>query len=187
MILSKMSEILEQIADFVDTCLGPLGKNGFNWSQLRDLIIQLCATLILFIIVRVFFWKRITNIIESRRDAIDKELEEAKENSKKVRELVAETQAKLDEAQQLIKNRLDKAEYDANLRRDEIIQEAREEALRRINNAESQIALDIEKANNEIHNQIVEIAMKAAEQILGREIDQDKYLELVNEIIEGAR
>ncbi|MGM9971708.1 MAG: ATP synthase F0 subunit B, partial [Anaeroplasmataceae bacterium] len=125
MILSSMNEILEQIADFVDTCLGPLGKNGFNWSQLRDMIIQLCATLILFIVIRVFLWKRITGIIEARRDSIDKELDEAKENNAKARALVAETQAKLDEAQALIKARLDKAEYDANLRRDEIIAQAR--------------------------------------------------------------
>lgn len=187
MFLSSMSEILDQIADFVDTCLGPLGSNGFGWSQLRDLIIQLVATLLLFIIIRVFFWKRITNIIEARRDAIDKELDEAKENNAKVRSLVAETQSKLDEAQEQIKNRLDKAEYDANLRRDEIIAEARAEAERRINNAEAQIAQEIQKKNNEIHEQIVEIAMMAAKQIIGHEVDQEKYLDLVNEIIEGAR
>lgn len=187
MILSSMNEILEQIADFVDTCLGPLGKNGFNWSQLRDIIIQLVATLILFIVIRVFLWKRVTGIIESRRDAIDKELDEAKKNNDKARALAADAQAKLDDALEQIKNKLDKAEYDANLRRDEIIAEARSEAERRIKKAEEEIAQDIQKKNAEIHQQIVEIAMKAAEQILGREIDQEKYLDLVNEIIEGAR
>lgn len=186
MILSKMSEVLQKISDFVNVCLGPLGSDGFNWSQLRDIIIQIIATLILFVVIRVFLWKRVTNILEARRAATDKELEEAKANNALSRQLAAETQAKLDEAQEKIRAMIDKAERDANLRRDEIVYAAKEDAKRRLENVEIEINQEIQKKTNEIHKQIVDIAMMAAEKIVEHEIDQDKYLDIINEIIEGA-
>lgn len=186
MILSKMSEVLEEVADFVNSCLGPLGSEGFNWSQLRDIIIQLIATLILFIFIRTFLWKRVTAILEARRDAIDKELVEAKESNLKARKLATEAQSKLDDAQAQIKALLDKAEHDANLRRDEIVYQAKEDAKNRLLACEAEINQEIQMKNNEIHDQIVDVAFMAAEKIVGHEINQDKYLDLVNEIIEEA-
>lgn len=185
MILS-MSKILEDVSAFVDKCLGPLGNDGFNWNTLRDIIIQLCATLLLFIIIRIFVWKRVTNILETRQAAIDKELVEAKEANRKARQLVSENQDKLDAAQQQIKSMLEKAEKEANVRKDEIIQQAKDEAARRLDNVEQEIQSEVTKKNAEIHQQIVDIAMLAAEKIVEHEIDQDKYIDLVNKIIEGA-
>ena len=98
MILS-MSEVLKKVSEFVDKCLGPLGSDGFTWDTLRDIIIQLCATLILFIVIRVFVWKRVTNILEARRQVIDKELIEAKESNRKARLLATQKENDLEEAQ----------------------------------------------------------------------------------------
>jgi F-type H+-transporting ATPase subunit b len=185
MILS-MSEVLENVSEFVDKCLGPLGSSGFDWYVLRDIIIQLCATLILFIVIRVFIWKRVTNILEARRASIDKELVEAKEANRKARLLAAKNEEKLEAAEQEIKAMLDKADKDANLRREEIIQNAKDEAHRRLSNVEDDIQQEILEKNAEIHQQIVDIAMLAAEKIVEHEVDQDKYIDLVNKIIEEA-
>lgn len=186
MILSKMSDVLNQIADFVNACLGPLGSEGFDWSQLRDIIIQLISTLILFIVIRTFLWKRVTAILEARREAIDKEMTEAKEAGLKARKLAADAQERLDNAQAEIKIMLDEAEKTANLRRDDIITQAKDDARHRLEMVEAEINLEIQNRNNEIHEQIVNIAFDAAEKIVGHEINQDKYLDLVNEIIEEA-
>lgn len=185
MILS-MSKILEDVSSYVDKCLGPLGHDGFTWATLRDGLIQICATLLLFIIVRVFIWKRVTAILETRGAAIDKELVEAKEANRKARLLVSENQDKLDQAQAEIKAMLEKAEKEANIRRDEIINQAKAEASRRLDNVEAEIATEISKKNAEIHQQIVDIAMMAAEKIVEHEIDRNKYIDVVNNIIEGA-
>lgn len=186
--LLSMSEILDNVTKYVNKCLGPLGRNGmeFQWSDLRDILIQLIATLLLFIVIRIFVWKRITSILETRGAAIDKELIEAKEANRKARMLVSENQDKLDAAQQEIKKMLEKAEKEANIRRDEIITQAKEEAAHRLDNVEKEIASEISKKNAEIHQQIVDIAMLAAEKIVEHEIDHDKYIDVVNKIIEGA-
>lgn len=187
MVLSKMNDTLNKITDVVNKCLGPLGSNNATWGDyLIDIVIQLCATLILFLVIRFFIWKRITKILEARRDAIDKELDEAKKENDWARATSADIQSKLDKAQAEIKEMLEKAEKEANLRREEILVEAHKEAENKIKKAEAEIELEIQKKNTEIHEQIVEIAMQAASKIVGHEVDQNKDLDLVNEIIEGA-
>ena len=81
---------------------------------------------------------------------------------------------------------LDKAEKDANLRREEIINNAKEEAHRRLVNVEQEIEQEVLQKNAEIHKQIVDIAMLAAEKIVEHEVDQNKYIDIVNKIIEEA-
>ena len=72
-----LQDALDRIAEIVNVCLGPLGSNGFTWDSIRDFLIQLASTLILFIVIKVFLWKRVTDLLEKKRQAIDSELEEA--------------------------------------------------------------------------------------------------------------
>jgi F0F1-type ATP synthase membrane subunit b/b' len=50
------------------------------------------------------------------------------------------------------------------------------------------LELEQEKKNMEsdIKKEIVDIAFKAAEKIVAREIDQDKYLDVVTDILKGG-
>jgi len=151
-----------------------------------DFGIQIISTILLFIAVRFLLWKPITRILEARRDAIEKDYQEA-ENAKAS---ALETELKLKEeyrlAQERIKEILDNAEKEANLRREEIINSAKEEASRRRESLEFE--LEQEKANLEssIKKEIVEIAFLAAEKIVGKEINQDKYLDVVDDILKGV-
>ena len=155
-------------------------------GDLTDLIVQLCATFILFFAVRFLFWKPITNIIETRRAAIDKELEDAKiakENAVLVEENL---KAELDKAKLDVKAMLDQAEKEANLKREEIVNSAKEEAKRRMENLEIELEQEKKNMEHDIKKEIVDIAFKAAEKIVQREIDQDKYLDVVEDILKGG-
>ena len=186
MFLTSLTEILEDIADMVNKALGPLGNEGFQWSQIRDYLIQLAATLLLFFVIKKFLWKPITNIIETRAKATDKELDDAKAASLRVKELEASLTKEKEEAQLEIKNMIDQAEKDASQRREEIIDSAKAEAKRRLDNVADEIKTEIDSKNKEIKEQIVSIAFAAAEKIVAKEIDHDKYLDTVNEIIDGG-
>lgn len=155
-------------------------------AEIMDLIIQFSATLILFLAVRFLFWKPITDILEARRSAIDKELEEAEAAKANALEAEANLKMELENAKQKVKEMLDQAEKEANLRRDEIVNSAKEEARRRMDSLE--IELEQEKKNMEdsIKKEIVDIAFKAAEKIVAKEIDQNKYLDVVEDILKGG-
>ena len=86
------------------------------------------------------------------------------------------------EIAELLKN----AEKQGNLRKEEIIAEAKREAERRINLAHEEIESEIALKQNEIKNQIVSVAFVAAEKIIGREINQEEYLQVVSNIIDSG-
>ena len=155
-------------------------------STFMDLFIQLAATIILFIAVRFLFWAPITKILETRRAAIDKELDDAKlakENAILVEEELRKT---LDDAKEQVKQMLDQAVKDANVKKEEIIASAQEEAKRRLDNLEFELEQEKKNMESSIKKEIVDIAFAAAEKIVEKEIDQKKYLDVVDDIIKGG-
>ena len=181
-----MDEILKDVSQFVNDCLGPLSGSGNIATWLRDFLIQLCATILLFVVVRVFLWKPITNLLEARRSLMDSELESAKAHHNKAIELEEELQKKYDEAKVEIAKLLNDAIIEGNSQKEEIIKEAKLEAKRRIELASEEIEAEIMQKQNDIKNQIVTIAFMAAEKIVGKEIDKNSYLTQVTNIIDSG-
>ncbi len=183
----SIEDALVEIAATVQEALGPFG-NGFNFtsSEFMDIGIQLASTIILFIVVRCFLWKPVTNILESRRAVIDKELEEAKMAKENAILIEANLKDEFNKAKAKVKEMLDNAEKEANLKRDEIINTARQEAKTRIENLQLELKQEKEGMAKQIRQEIIDIAFAAAEKIVSREINQDKYLDVVDEILKGA-
>ena len=181
-----MDEILKDISQFVNDCLGPLSGSGNLATWLRDFLIQLCATLLLFVVVRVFLWKPITDLLEARRNKMDSELESAKEHHNNAIKLEEELKAKYEEAKLEIVKLLNDAVREGNSAKEAIINEAKLEAKRRIELANEEIEAEILQKQNDIKNQIVTIAFMAAEKIVGKEIDKNTYLKEVTNIIDSG-
>ena len=183
---------LAEIGKFVNSCLAMLGMDfaaitGSDWATWGlDFAFQIIATIILFLLVRFKLWKPITNMLESRKAKIDSELNEAQKANADAQALKKDLEKQLADAQEEVKRIIKSAEMDGNARKEEIIDEAKAEAKRRLENNEAEIAKEISSKQQEIKNTIVSVAFEAASKILEHEVDKDKYLELVNQIIEGA-
>lgn len=183
----SIEDALIAISETVKEGLGPIG-NGFQFTlaDVMDISIQLAATIILFVVVRFFFWKPVTEILETRRQAIDKSLEDAEIAKKNAIEVEAQLRNELDDAKAKIKDMLDRAEKDANIKRDIIINGAKEEARKRLENLELELEQEKKSMEKQIRQEIVDIAFQAAEKIVAKEINHDKYLNVVDEILKGA-
>jgi len=188
--LGNISEVMENVKDTVVDNLGPLGDlsniNANLPSYAVEVIIQLSATIILFLIVKFFFWKPITKMLDDRKEAIDKSLTEASTARDNAKKLELELHDQVLQSKLQIKEILDKTAKEANIRKEEIINEAKEEARRRLSNLETELALEKSNMEKEIRQEIVDIAFKAAEKIVAREIDEKKYLDVVDDILKGA-
>ncbi len=180
-----MDEILNKIAEAVNSCLGPLTNMQITGSDVRDLLIQLFATIILFIVIRFFLWKPITNILEKRREAMDSALEQAKNSNESAKLLEEELATEQANAKASVRDILAKAEKDGNMRRELIISEAKQEAKNRLENLELELEQEKNSMQKQIRQEIVDIAFTAAEKIVAKEIDQDKYMDVVDEILKG--
>ncbi len=187
MILASLNETLENIADIVNKCLGPLGSDGFTFNTIRDFLIQICATIILFVVVRFFFWKPITNILEARRKNMDEQLEEAMQMKKDNAKLQLELDRQMSEAKEQIKELMDKAQKESNLLREEIINQAQKEARERLANLEVELEQEKSKYEKQIKKEIVDIAFLAASKIVSKEVDREKYLDVVDDLLKEAK
>ena len=186
-----MEEVLAEVSEFVKECLGPLGVSGeIQTDQILGWVvgfaIQLVATLILFLIVKIFLWKPITKFLESRSEQMDKDLLAAQESKERALELEKELALKYENAKLDIQKLLKEAELQGRERQEQIIKEAKEEALRRISLAEEEIEREISMQEADIKNQIISIAFLAAETIVGKEINREEYLMTVTKIIESG-
>ena len=187
-----INEAIDEIVATVTNSLGPLANlttaTTADWlGYLADIGIQLASTIILFIVIRFLLWKPITKILEARRDAIDKELNEAKEAKEQAVKLEEELILEKKKAQAEIRDLISNAEKEANLRREEIINQAKEEAKKRLTNLEDELAIEKANMQQDIKKEIIDIAFAAAEKIVSKEVDKDKYLDVIDDILEEAK
>ena len=190
-LVGDIAEALVKIRETIQEPLGPLYQTTkLTVDRLTqygiDFGIQIGATILLFIVVAIFFWKPITKILEQRREVIDKELNDAQKAKDNAIEIEAELNQQLTEAKAKVKEMLDKAEKDANIKREEIINQAKEEARRRMDNLKIELEQERSSMEADIRKEIVDVAFAAAEKIVSKEINQDKYIDVIDDILKGA-
>ncbi len=184
-------EAADAIKAAIQQGLGPIALIGsMTFDQILtfaiDFGIQIVATVILFLAIRFLFWKPITKILESRKEQIDKDLADAEQAKANALEIEASLNKELADAKAKVKEMLDNAEKEANIKRETIINSAKEEARRRLDNLEVELVEEKRSMEKQIKQEIVDIAFQAAEKIVSKEIDHDKYLDVVDDIIKGA-
>ena len=192
-ISERLDMAVKAITAAVQDGLGPiallsdsqaLADQAFQFAV--DFGIQMIATVLLFLAVRFFLWKPITNIIETRRQAIDKELEDAKIAKENAALDEARIKEEYKEAQAKIKEMISEAEKNANIKGEAIIASAKADAEKRLKNLETELLEEKKSMEKAIRKEVVDIAFEAAEKIVGREINQDKYLDVIDDILKGA-
>ena len=159
------------------------GLIEFNWSSLMIL----CNVFILYIILRKFFWEKIKKFMDDRAAAVQDAIDAAEAVNKRADEKMANYSKRIanveEEGREIIKASKQQADAQAQI----IIEEARQQASDIIAKAERTIEQEKAQAMEEMRKEIASIAMLAAEQIVGREIDNVGQDAIIDQAIEKAR
>ena len=159
------------------------GLIEFNWSSLMIL----CNIFILYIILRKFFWEKIKKFMDDRAAAVQDAIDAAEAVNKRADEKMANYSKRIanveEEGREIIKASKQQADAQAQI----IIEEARKQASDIIAKAEKTIEQEKAQAMEEMRKEIASIAMLAAEQIVGREIDNVGQDAIIDQAIEDAR
>ncbi len=169
-----MTNLAEAIQSLVDTALG---------IDLMEMVIQIVATILLILVVKFFFWEKVTNFIESRRDIMDKELTEATERNEEAKTLKKEAEEAFEKGKLEAKQLLEDAKSRGEDTRREIIAKAKDEATNIKKNAQKDLDQEIEVAKSRMRNEIIEVAAMLAEKVIAKEIDEATYERLIDETI----
>ncbi len=133
--------------------------------------VQLTACLIIALIVIVFAYKPVAKYIKTRQDYIENKMKNAKDNEKisEANRLISEkniTDSKK-QASKIIEN----AKIAANKEKEEIISKIDEEIASKKMQAEEDILRERKNAEEEIKENIIDVALVATSKLLEKEVD----------------
>ncbi len=172
------------LADFKEL-LGDIGAKIF--PSLPALITQLLATFVMFFIVFKFFWKPIKEFIDKRKDFLEKELKEATNLKEEAEANHALADKRIKEMKIEARKIKEEAENQALELRKEILLKAEEEAQAKKDKALRDIEKQKLEAKEDIHREIVGVALLAAQKIVEREIDEKDNTRLVEDFIKDVK
>lgn len=137
----------------------------------------------LLLILKHFFFDKVRNIIQERKDEIEDKMEKADEDLEKARLFKVENERVLKSARDEGKGITESYKKKADKVYNEIVQEANKEAGTIMERARVEVEREKQKAEAEIKKQVVDLAVMLSEKALGESIDEEKHKRLINDFI----
>lgn len=145
-----------------------------------------CNLLILYLFLKKLLFVPMKKMIDSRQKEIDDMYANAENAEKEADKMKADYEQKLsaanEESEQILKNAVRKAQ----LKEEDILRDAQQEASRIYERAEEQIALEKKRALSEVKNEVSDMAIEIAGAIIGREVDGSEHSELIDSFIDSV-
>lgn len=163
-----------------------MGLDIFVIPDYINLPLNIMVFLILFYAIKKNLWGPITKMIDSRHEVIMKELTDAENKNLDAEAYLVETKKMLDKAKVDAKDIIDVAKKNALANEERIVKDAENKSKKMIESAELRIERDMAEARENIKDEIVDVALMAAEKVVGESIDQEKHEKLINDFIKEA-
>jgi len=129
-----------------------------------------------------FVWPLIREAMEEREQKITDGLAAAEKGQSDLQQAGVETEKIIGDARDQARDILSKA----NSRANDIVEEARSEGevekRKRLESAESEIEVEVNRARDELRQQVAVIAIAGAEKVLSREIDEAAHRDLLDRL-----
>ena len=151
-----------------------------NPSTVIFAIINFC---ILVVGLKVFLYKPVCNMLDSRKEEVANNLNSAEEAKLEAQKLKDEYAAQLQHARSEAQDIINQAAKIGEQTKTDIVNEAREEAARLTAKAQADIAREKTEALNEIRNEIADLAVLAAAKVVGKTIDVADHQNMVNDFV----
>ena len=173
-----MNEIFQEATQIIETGLNSVLEHP------DIVLLNILSFFVLVFFVRRFMWKYVTEFLDARQKALTKELDEAaqeREIAKALQEKSHKDYEAMKEETRVLKEKLT---LEAYKQQEELITSAKNEAKRRLEQAEKDIEFEVIQANEQIKQSIKEVAFAAAEKIVKREIDENLHQDIIDDIVQ---
>lgn len=157
---------------------------GIISVNLWSILISLANLVILFLLLKKFLYKPVTEMLEKRRAEIDGKYSDAETAKSSAEAKDAELTERLSHAEREAEDIVNQAATAAQNRGDKIVEEAKSTADDIIRQAESEAELCAKRAEATIKAQIVDVSTALAEKMLEREINADDHKALIDDFID---
>lgn len=150
------------------------------------IIFQICNLLITITIVKKLLYKPVMNILAKRQQEIDTIYGDADQAKSDATEMKNQYTEKLsharEEADTIVRNAVQSAERKS----EQIVTEARDQAVYMKQKAEQEIEQEKRKAFADVKSELSGIAVEIASKVVSREIDEKDHVQLVEDFIKNV-
>ncbi len=137
-------------------------------------VITIFNILLVFIIFRLFFYKKVIKMINDRQEALDAELEAAKKSREEAQKIVDSSKETIDEAKRKGSEIMEEAKANAEKQSKAVIDQANNEAQQIIERAEEDAARMKRNAFETMKDDIADLSVQIAGHIIGDAVSKEE-------------
>ena len=161
-----------------------IGKLIPNWVSF---VTQLAALVVLITVVMIFAYKPVRKIIQKRQDYIEENIKEAEKSKATWQENELKSKETVLASERTAADIVAEAKADAQKERQLILDNTQQEVIRMKKDAENDIARMEVESQEQIRKEIVNVALDASKELLGREVSSKDNDRLLKEFIEEIK
>ncbi len=150
----------------------------------NELVAQVISFLILFTLLRVFAWKKILALLDARKERIASGLKDIEDSKARAAKLQATYEDKLADIEAEARKKIQEAVSQGRSITDEVRKHAHEEAQEIIKNAKANIQHELEIAREELKDQIIDMTIAAAGNIIQEKLTGEGDRKLVRDFLD---
>lgn len=175
-----VNSAIENGIDLIEN--GSLNPNNIDVALLT-LIAQLLATTILFLVVRFKFWHIVTNIIESRQNAVQEQLDKAEAAKVSVEQAQIVAKDEINNARVTANNIIQQARIVSEAEKEKILEEAKKQIEAEKAKALNEISQNEKELRKNIQQEIVDVAYMLADKMVNKQMDEIANQAVVDEFL----
>ena len=152
-----------------------------------NFVAQIAALVVLIIIGIVVGYKPLKKMLKKRSDYVENHIQEAENKNAEASKNIAQANEYVLESKKNATDIIEKAEKDAKAIHDQMIEKTEQEISQMKKLAAQDIERSKQEAIDEIHNEIVSVALAASGEILKREVNEQDNTRIVNDFIKEIK
>ena len=153
--------------------------------KLPQLLTTALGFIFFVLILGKYAWGPILNVLDERRDKVEDDYVQAESNLAEAEQLKVDFESKLNDIKVIEREKVQEAVKRGEDLADSLVAKARTNADDTRHKAEQDIELEAQKAQIELRDSVVSMALGAAEKVIGERLDDDLHRKLISEYIDS--
>lgn len=152
----------------------------------NEIVAQVVGFLILLTLLRVFAWKRILGLLDKRKEKLVNDLKSIEEAKEQVKKLHVQYELKMSNIEQAANQKIQEAINETKVILGDARKAAHLQAQEIIDSAQTSIKFELAKAKDELKNEIIDLTIKATENIINEKLTEEGDRRIINEFLDGV-
>ena len=152
----------------------------------NELVAQIIGFLILLFLLRIFAWKKILGLLDKRKELIASEFKRIEETKNDIEKMRLDYDAKLASIEQAAKHKIHEAVNESKVILEDARKNANIQSQEIIDNAKSSIKYELSKAKDELKNEIIDLTLKATENVIQEKLTEKGDRQIVQNFLDGV-